>query len=101
MPLLEVRDIRAYFHSDDGVDLLKLTEAERRKIRGNEIAMIFQEPMTSLNPVFTCGNQVMEAVMLHQSTSREEARKRALDTFKLVGIPDPERRLSEYPHQLS
>ncbi len=85
----------------NGVDLLKLTEAEMRNIRGNEIAMIFQEPMTSLNPVFTCGDQVCEAVMLHQKVTRTEAIKRALEAFKLVGIPDPQRRLNEYPHQLS
>lgn len=154
--LLEVKDIRTYFHSDDGVakavdgvsfevdagetlgivgesgcgktvscltilrliqippgeiaggevffkgeELLKLPENEMRHIRGNEIAMIFQEPMTSLNPVFSCGNQVSEAVMLHQKVDADEARDRALQMFKLVGIPDPERRLDEYPHQLS
>ncbi|MBM3327626.1 MAG: ABC transporter ATP-binding protein [Calditrichaeota bacterium] len=84
-----------------GRDLLKLSEPEMRDIRGNEIAMIFQEPMTSLNPVFTCGNQVSEAVILHQKVTRVEALRRALEMFKLVGIPDPQRRLNEYPHQLS
>ncbi|MDP8239637.1 MAG: ABC transporter ATP-binding protein [Candidatus Hatepunaea meridiana] len=84
-----------------GSDLLKVTEEDMRGIRGNEIAMIFQEPMTSLNPVFTCGNQVIEAVTLHQHVTVEEARQRALEMFKFVGIPDPERRLNEYPHQLS
>jgi oligopeptide/dipeptide ABC transporter ATP-binding protein len=83
------------------VDLLQLTENQLQRVRGNEIAMIFQEPMTSLNPVFACGDQVMEAVVLHQKASRDQARQRALETFKLVGIPDPERRLDEYPHQLS
>jgi len=85
----------------NGVDLLKIPEKEMRSIRGNEIAMIFQEPMTSLNPVFTCGDQVIEAVMLHQNASAEDAREKALEMFMLVGIPDPERRLDEYPHQLS
>jgi oligopeptide/dipeptide ABC transporter ATP-binding protein len=78
-----------------------MQEGELQRIRGNEIAMIFQEPMTSLNPVFTCGDQVMEAVTLHQKVGRDQARARALEMFKLVGIPDPERRLGEYPHQLS
>ncbi len=155
-PLLEVKDLKVFFHSDDGVaravdgvslqvekgktlgivgesgcgksvtclgvlrliqkppgeiaggeviyngvDLLKLSDSEMRKIRGNEIAMIFQEPMTSLNPVFTCGDQVMEAVILHQKVGRAEARSQALEMFKLVGINDPERRLEEYPHSLS
>lgn len=85
----------------DGKDLTKIPEHELRHIRGNDIAMIFQEPMTSLNPVFTCGDQVMEAVILHQKVSHEVARNRALEMFRLVGIPDPERRLDEYPHQLS
>ncbi len=84
-----------------GMDLLNTSESELRKVRGNDIAMIFQEPMTSLNPVFTCGNQVMEAVRLHQNLSKSDARKSALDMFEKVGIPDPERRLGEYPHQLS
>jgi len=84
-----------------GSDLLQISEAEMRRIRGNEIAMIFQEPMTSLNPVFTCGDQVTETITLHQKVTHSEARAGALEMFKLVGIPDPERRLDEYPHQLS
>lgn len=154
--LLEVKDLKTYFHSDDGTakavdgvsfeiesgktlgivgesgcgktvsclsllqlipcppgeiaggqalfegkDLLQLNADEIRQIRGNDIAMIFQEPMTSLNPVFTCGDQVTEAVILHQKVGVAEARKKAVEMFKLVGIPDPERRLDEYPHQLS
>ncbi len=154
--LLEVKGLRTYFHSDDGVakavdgvsfdayegktlgivgesgcgktvsclsvmrliqcppgemaggevlfngkDLFKLPEHDMRRIRGNDIAMIFQEPMTSLNPVFTCGNQVSEAIILHQKVDNTEARHRTLEMFKLVGIPDPERRIEEYPHQLS
>ena len=84
-----------------GKDLLKLAEPEMRAIRGNRIAMIFQEPMTSLNPVFTVGDQVGEAVRLHQKKSRAEARAIAIDMFKLVGIPSPEERIDAYPHQLS
>jgi len=85
----------------DGVDVLKMDDKSMRGIRGNHIAMIFQEPMTSLNPVFTCGDQVMEAVVLHQKVSKTEARQRALEMFKLVGINDPEQRLDQYPHSLS
>lgn len=84
-----------------GEDLLTMSQDRLRSVRGDEIAMIFQEPMTSLNPVFTCGYQVMESVLLHQEVNKQQARARALETFKLVGIPDPERRLDEYPHQLS
>ncbi len=84
-----------------GRDLLKLGAAEMRAIRGNRIAMIFQEPMTSLNPVFTVGDQVGEAVRLHQHTSRREARQAAIEMFRLVGIPSPEDRIEAYPHQLS
>ena len=85
----------------EGSDLLKKSEAEMRKIRGNEISMIFQEPMTSLNPVFTIGNQIMEAIMLHQKLDKTAARKKAIEMLHLVGIPSPERRVDEYPHQLS
>ncbi|HEX3477297.1 MAG TPA: ABC transporter ATP-binding protein, partial [Kofleriaceae bacterium] len=84
-----------------GRDLLALRPAEMRAIRGNRIAMIFQEPMTSLNPVFTVGDQVAEAVRLHQRTSRREARAVAIEMFRRVGIPSPEDRVDAYPHQLS
>jgi peptide/nickel transport system ATP-binding protein len=84
-----------------GKDLVKLPEAEMRAIRGNRIAMIFQEPMTSLNPVFTVGDQVGEAVRLHQGKSKAEAKKMAIEMFRLVGIPSPETRVDAYPHQLS
>jgi peptide/nickel transport system ATP-binding protein len=84
-----------------GKDLLALPEAEMRRIRGNRIAMIFQEPMTSLNPVFTVGDQVGEAVRLHHKKSRAEARAVALEMFKLVGIPSSEERIDNYPHQMS
>ncbi|HEX7844139.1 MAG TPA: ABC transporter ATP-binding protein [Kofleriaceae bacterium] len=84
-----------------GRDLLALRPAEMRAIRGNRIAMIFQEPMTSLNPVFTVGDQVAEAVRLHQHKSRREARAIAIEMFRRVGIPSPEDRVDAYPHQLS
>ena len=85
----------------DGKNLLELPEPDMRAIRGNRIAMIFQEPMTSLNPVFTVGDQVAEAVRLHQKKSRKDALAVAAEMFKLVGIPSPEERLGNYPHQLS
>ena len=85
----------------DGGDLLKLSEPEMRSVRGARIAMIFQEPMTSLNPVFTIGSQVGEAIRLHQRTSRTETRDRAIEALRMVGIADPERRIDDYPHQLS
>jgi peptide/nickel transport system ATP-binding protein len=84
-----------------GQNLLGLPPAEMRAIRGNRIAMIFQEPMTSLNPVFTVGDQVGEAVRLHQRKSRSQARASAIEMFRLVGIPSPEDRIDAYPHQLS
>lgn len=84
-----------------GQDLLRLSEAEMRRLRGNDISMIFQEPMTSLNPVYTIGNQIAEAVRLHQGLGRQEAIKKAVEMLKLVGIPSPETRVNEYPHQLS
>ena len=155
-PVLEVRDLRTYFHTEEGVaravdgvsfavgrgqtlglvgesgcgksvsafsimrlvpdppgrieagqillkgrDLLALDEEEMRQVRGDDIAMIFQEPMTSLNPVLTCGFQIAEAVVLHQQVSMQEARARAVEMLQLVGIPAPEQRIDEYPHQLS
>jgi peptide/nickel transport system ATP-binding protein len=85
----------------DKVNLLALSNKQIRHYRGNEIAMIFQEPMTSLNPVFTCGNQVMEAIMLHQHVSKRVARQRTIDLFKEVQLPRPEQMVDAYPHQLS
>ena len=85
----------------DGKDLTKVSEDELRHIRGNDISVIFQEPMTSLNPVFTVGYQIMEALMLHQKLSEEEAKKKAVEMIKLVGIPRAEKIVDEYPHQLS
>lgn len=154
--LLEVKDLRTYFYTDDGVvkavdgvnfsietgktlgivgesgcgksvtamsilrliaqppgkivdgtaifeekDLLKISEKEMRDVRGNEISVIFQEPMTSLNPVFTVGFQIGEVLILHQKLSKEEAMERAIQMIKLVGIPNAERIAEEYPHQLS
>ena len=83
------------------IDICKLSEAEMRSIRGNEIAMIFQEPMTSLNPVFTCGNQVMEAILLHQQVDKKQAKQQTIDLFKKVQLPRPEIIFDSYPHQLS
>ena len=153
--LVEVSDLRTYFHTDDGVvravddvsftikeghtlgivgesgsgksvtslsimqllataakietgqisflgqDLVKLPERDMRKIRGSEISMIFQEPMTSLNPVFTVGDQVAEAIILHQKVSKKEAREKTIGLFREVGIPEPEKRVDSYPHQMS
>ena len=84
-----------------GVDLLKLDAATMRAVRGKEISMIFQEPMTSLNPVMTIGRQIGEALMLHETTSRRAALVRTLEMLNLVGIPEPKARVNEYPHQLS
>ena len=84
-----------------GEDLLKKGPQDMRKIRGAEISMIFQEPMTSLNPVYTIGDQIGEVIMLHQGVSRQEATKKTIEMLELVGIPSPERRVKEYPHQMS
>ena len=85
----------------EGTDLLSLDEAAMRAVRGNRISMIFQEPMTSLNPVMRIGDQIIEAVRLHQNVTYKEAWKQAVDMLRLVRIPEPERRAVEYPHQLS
>jgi len=155
-PLLEVRDLKTHFFTDDGVvravdgvtfevgagetlavvgesgsgksvtslsilrlvpeppgrivggsirfrgrDLLTLSPAEMRKVRGKEISMIFQEPMTSLNPVYTCGEQIMEALVLHEKLDRRAARARTIEMLGHVGISSPEQRVDEYPHQMS
>jgi oligopeptide/dipeptide ABC transporter ATP-binding protein len=83
------------------VDITRCSEDEMRRIRGNEIAMVFQEPMTSLNPAFTAGDQIVEAIMLHQAKPKKDAWRSAAEMLTLVGIPDPEKRLHEYPHQMS
>src|ERR1700757_2036414 len=85
----------------EGKDLLKLNEGEMRDIRGNEISMIFQEPMTSLNPVLTIGHQITEALRLHQDLSKSAADEKAIEMLRLVKIPEPAQRSREYPHQLS
>ena len=85
----------------DGRNLLELTDAGMRAIRGNEISMIFQEPMTSLNPVLTIGRQVAETLVLHQGMNREQAMQRAVEMLRRVRIPEPERRVKQYPHELS
>jgi oligopeptide/dipeptide ABC transporter ATP-binding protein len=155
-PLLAVRDLRTYFHTDAGVvravdgvsfeihpgevfaivgesgsgksvaamtimglipqppgnvksgeilwkdrNLLRLPDEELRKVRGSEIAMIFQDPMTSLNPVFTVGQQIMEMIRIHNDVSKQEAKTRAIELLELVGIPRPERRVDQYPHEFS
>jgi oligopeptide/dipeptide ABC transporter ATP-binding protein len=94
---------RILFRGEDGgmEDLAQATEARMRQIRGNDIAMIFQEPMTSLNPVFTVGDQIIESLRLHQGLGKKAARDRAIEMLQLVGIPIPHQRVDEYPHQLS
>ncbi|MEH6936557.1 ABC transporter ATP-binding protein [Bacillus sp. JJ664] len=93
---IEAGDI--HFHNES---LLDKTEKEMRQIRGNQISMIFQEPMTSLNPVYKIGDQIMESIILHQKLSKNEAKKEVIRLLNLVGIPEAERRLNQYPHELS
>ena len=85
----------------EGKDLLKLSNDEMCRIRGNEIAMIFQEPMTALNPLFTCGYQISEVLRMHQGLDKRAARKQAVELMRMVGIPIPEKRVNNFPHQLS
>ena len=84
-----------------GESLLKKSEKEMRKIRGNEISMIFQEPLTSLNPVFTVGQQICETLKMHQGLNKKQAREKGIEMLKKVGIPTPEKVIDDYPHQLS
>lgn len=98
IPPAEIAGGRIIF---EGEDLLKKNEEEMRKIRGRKIAMIFQEPMTSLNPVYTVGQQIMEAILLHENVTKREAKKRGIEMLNMVRIPLPEKRFDEYPHQLS
>jgi oligopeptide/dipeptide ABC transporter ATP-binding protein len=98
IPPAEIASGRVVF---DGRDILSMPENQMRHLRGNDIAMIFQEPMTSLNPVFTVGNQIAEAVRLHLRVSRREATDRAIESLRLVGINSPERRVKQYPHEMS
>ncbi len=94
-----------YFAGGDilwkGRSIVKATEEEMRKIRGNEIAMIFQEPMSSLNPVYTCGDQIIEQIMNHRAVAKAEARRRAVELLDMVGIPNPSARVDAYPHEMS
>src|SRR5690606_31949665 len=85
----------------NGKDLMSLSEAEMRKVRGKSVSMIFQEPMTSLNPVFTVGEQIAETLILHENIGSAAAQVRALELMTQVGIPQPEKRLKSYPHELS
>ena len=104
IPPGKIEDGEILFHRDGKVmDLTKLNPKgrEMRAIRGNEIAMIFQEPMTSLNPVYTIGNQIMEAIILHQKLNKKNSKIKAIEMLRAVGIPLPEQRVDEYPHQLS
>ena len=104
IPPGKIEDGEILFHCDGKVmDLTKLNPKgrEMRAIRGNEIAMIFQEPMTSLNPVYTIGNQIMEAIILHQKLNKKNSKIKAIEMLRAVGIPLPEQRVDEYPHQLS
>ena len=85
----------------NGHEIEKMSEKEMRKIRGNEVSIIFQDPMTSLNPVYTIGNQIMEAILLHTDKNRKQAKERARELLTLVGINEPDKRLKQYPHELS
>lgn len=85
----------------DGVDVLALSEEDMRRIRGNRISMIFQQPTTCLNPVFRVGDQIVEALQIHQGLKGEEAERRCIELLSMVGLPDPQRRLRQYPHELS
>ena len=105
MSMLQLLDGNGYIAGGsimfDGRDLTKLSLSEMQKIRGNAISVIFQEPMTSLNPVYTIGQQLIEALLLHEKMTKQEAKARAIEMLKLVKIPLAERRFDEYPHQLS
>lgn len=98
---IESGEILYYAEDGEVIDITKLEDKDLRRIRGNEISMIFQEPMTSLNPVYTCGDQVAEAIILHQNKSKKEAEELTLKLFEQVKLPDPKRILNAYPHQLS
>src|ERR687885_411171 len=120
--MLEVNNLKTHFRTQDGVvkavdgvsfsleegeilfedqNLLEASDKRMQEIRGNDIAMIFQDPMTSLNPVFTVGNQIREAIRIHQNLSKSEAQERTVQVLRDVGIPNPERRAKDYPHQFS
>lgn len=98
---IESGEILLHSRDQGTISIMDLNDEEIRRVRGNKIAMIFQEPMTSLNPVYTVGDQIMEAIVLHQKVSDSEARARAIDMLKKVGIPNPEIRIDNYPHEMS
>jgi ABC-type dipeptide/oligopeptide/nickel transport system ATPase component len=98
---IESGEILYYTEDGEVIDITKLNDKDLRRIRGNEISMIFQEPMTSLNPVYSCGDQVAEAIILHQNKTKKEAEELTLRLFEQVKLPDPKRILNAYPHQLS
>ena len=85
----------------DGREILQMSERELQSIRGKLVSMIFQEPMTALNPLYTCGNQISEAILKHNNISKKEAKQRAIRLLEMVGVPSPERRYASYPHELS
>ena len=93
-----IKDGRVFF---EGKDISKITEKEMSKIRGNDIAMIFQDPMTSLNPLLTIGNQIMEPLIIHEKLSKKEAFTKGVELLRLVNIPNPEKRMKQYPHEFS
>jgi oligopeptide/dipeptide ABC transporter ATP-binding protein len=99
--MIESGEIWLHSKNGESVDIMKLGEAALRSVRGNKIAMIFQEPMTSLNPVFTVGDQIMEAIILHQRLGRSQARQKAIEMLARVGISNPESRVDNYPHEMS
>ncbi len=98
IPPAEIADGEIWF---DGREILRISDEQMRDLRGDEMAMIFQEPLTSLNPVFTVGHQIAEQVQQHRRVSRKEATDRAIESLRVVGIPSPERRVKQYPHEMS
>ena len=84
-----------------GKDILKLPEKEMQHVRGNDVAMVFQDALSALNPVFTVGHQIMDTLKIHQKLGKKEAREKAVEMLRLVGIPDPDKRVDHYPHELS
>lgn len=105
MSIMKLLEENAVINADsivfDGKDITNLKEADMQKLRGNDMAMIFQDPMTSLNPLFTVGDQLTEHLIKHKKISKAEANKKAIEMLKLVGIPSPEKRLKQYPHEFS
>src|SRR5919112_251224 len=104
-PLLEVRDLVVHFETEDGlvkgVDVLQASDEEMRAIRGDDIAMIFQDPLSSLHPFYKVGSQIVEAIRAHRDVTKAQAFDRAVEMLSLVGIPEPRRRADAYPHEFS